>query len=260
MDADVAVRWGDGPVVATAIHNGHTVRASLAEYLAVSESDRLREEDPYTGDLASVAPTHVVVNRSRFEVDLNRPRERCVYRTPEEAWGLTVWRALLPEQVIAESLAFYDGFYELLASVLDEKVRLHGGFVVLDVHSYNHRRDGPDAPPADPAANPEVNVGTGSMDRRRWAPVVDAFMQGLASYTSWGRPLDVRENVRFKGGHLASWVHDRYARTGCCLALEFKKVFMDEWTGECDAEALEALKRALASTLDELAEALASVL
>ena len=30
--------------------------------------------------------------RSRFEVDLNRPREEAVYRVPEDCWGLDVWR------------------------------------------------------------------------------------------------------------------------------------------------------------------------
>src|ERR687884_306413 len=52
-------------------------------------------------------------------------------------------------------------------------------FVVLDLHSYNHRRSGPEAPPADPAGNPEINVGTGSLDRERWGPLVDRFADDL---------------------------------------------------------------------------------
>ena len=42
--------------------------------------------------------------------------------------------------------------------------------VVFDLHTYNHRRNGPDGPPADPAGNPQVNIGTGTMNRDRWAP------------------------------------------------------------------------------------------
>jgi hypothetical protein len=39
---------GIGPLFATAIHAGHTVRRELLPLLALNESTRLREEDPYT--------------------------------------------------------------------------------------------------------------------------------------------------------------------------------------------------------------------
>ena len=41
----------------------------------------------------------------------------------------------------------------------------------------------------------------------------------------------MRENVKFQGRAVSWWVHERYPGVGCCLALEFKKTFMDEWTG-----------------------------
>ncbi|MGO4957666.1 hypothetical protein ACTQ49_10420 [Luteococcus sp. Sow4_B9] len=78
-----------------------------------------------------------------------------------------------------------------------------------------------------------------------------------AAPVSWGQ-LDVRENVRFKGAHLAQWVHDRYPGRGCALAREFKKTFMDEWTGEHDAERIAELSRALASTVEPLTQLLAT--
>ena len=77
---------GNEPLVATAIHDGHEVRESLLPYLAVSDETRLREEDPYTGLLTSVAKTRLIVKRSRFEVDLNRPKDSAVYRTSDDAW------------------------------------------------------------------------------------------------------------------------------------------------------------------------------
>ena len=46
--------------------------------------------------------------------------------------------------------------------------------------------------------------------------------------------LDVRVNVRFRGGYLCHSVVEHYRDTACALAIEFKKVFMDEWTGESD--------------------------
>ena len=79
-DEIVALSEGDGPIVATAIHDGHAVRPEVAELLALDSATRLREEDPFTGRLAAVAPTYLVALRSRFEIDLNRPRDQAVYR------------------------------------------------------------------------------------------------------------------------------------------------------------------------------------
>src|SRR5262245_31766079 len=83
---------GEGPIVAAAIHAGHAVRREVNECLALSETDRLREEDPFTDRWTQVAPNRLVTHRSRFEVDLNRNRSGAVYLTPEDAWGLQVWR------------------------------------------------------------------------------------------------------------------------------------------------------------------------
>ena len=115
-------------------------------------------------------------------MDLNRPREKAVYRTPADAWGLRVWRSDPGEDLISASLAEYDAFYSYVHGVLTDVRKRHGIFVVFDLHSYNHRRDGPDASPADPAANPEVNIGTASMDRDRWAPVVGRFIADLRRF------------------------------------------------------------------------------
>ena len=71
------------------------------------------------------------------------------------------------------------------------------------------------------------------------------------------RRYDVRQNVRFKGGHLAAWIHENYPDTGCALSIEFKKFFMDEWTGEPDHREIESIGRALAATVPALLEELA---
>jgi len=126
----------------------------------------------------------------------------------------------------------------------------YGQFVVLDVHSYNHRRDGPDARPTDPDSTPEINIGTYSMDRNKWAHVIDPFMQHLRSYKFRGRNMDVRENVAFQGkGEQTRFVHDTFPQTGCAIAIEFKKFFMDEWTGKPDREALDAMRNMIRSSL-----------
>jgi N-formylglutamate deformylase len=241
------IELGDGPLVAVAIHDGHEVRPEVAALLALSGTERLREEDPFTRYWVDVASTRVVVHRSRFEVDLNRPRAAAVYQVPADAWGLEVWRAPPPRPLVERSLAQYDTFYAALERLLAGKIRRHGRCVVYDLHSYNHRREGPAAQPADPAANPQINVGTGSMDRALWAPVVERFLADLRASPVLGEPLDVRENVKFKGGALAAFVHRTFPETACALAIEVKKFFMDEWTGEPDLATIEAVRAALAS-------------
>lgn len=250
------IERGNGPLLATSIHAGHGIRDSLQQELGLSDAERLREEDPFTELWATVCPNRVVVHRSRFEVDLNRAPMQAIYKKPEDAWGLRVWRTPLSDASVAESMREYRAYYATVLEVLEDLEREHGRFVVLDLHSYNHRREGALAPPADPRQNPDVNVGTGSMDRARWGHLVDRFIAELGAQSVLGHRLDVRENVRFQGGYQCHWVHDHFPVTGCALAIEVKKFFMDEWTGQPEAAALSAIQTALASTLPGLMEEL----
>jgi N-formylglutamate amidohydrolase len=247
---------GDGPLVAAALHDGHGVRPELAPSMALSRAERLREEDPFTGIWTTVAPTRLIALHSRFEVDLNRPRDQAVYLTPDDAWGLKVWKKTPNADMVERSLAIYDAFYDEVRSLLQRMVRRYQRVVVLDLHTYNHRREGPYAPPADPQGNPEVNLGTGTMDRARWASVVNRFIVDLRNFDFMGRHLDVRENVRFRGGYFPKWIHNNFPDSVCALSIEFKKFFMDEWTGAPDRLQLKAIERALKSTVWGLHEEL----
>lgn len=255
-DAVAFVGDWSGPVVATSVHAGHELRPDIAAAMVLDETERFREEDPHTDRIATVVPDRVVTTRSRFEADLNRPRREAVYRRPEDCWGLEVWRdGVLSDELFEGSLETYDAFYDALAPRLDALAE-RGPFVLLDVHSYNHRRDGADAPPAPSSDNPEVNVGTGSLDHDLFGPLVERFMGDLRDASLGCGPLDARENVAFEGRNLAWWVHDRYPRVGCVLALEFKKIFMDEWSGELDEERLRNAQEGLAAALPGLHEEL----
>src|SRR5690606_32352932 len=127
----------------------------------------------------------------------------------------------------------------------------HGYVVVLDIHTYNHKREGANGPEANPIENPEVNIGTSNMDRKRWAPVVDKLMEDLRRYDYNGRHLDVRENVKFKGGYFSNWIHSEFPES-CSIAIEFKKFFMDEWTGELDHKQHQTILNALEATKENL--------
>ena len=216
--------------------------------MALGDADRLREEDPFTGQAVRGVPCHVVVHRSRFEFDLNRAAGEAVYSTPEQSWGLEVWKGGTLDPGLAEtSLAVHAGYYRMLGSLLDDLAGRHERFLVIDAHSYNHRRDGPDgaATPQDKA--PDINIGTFSMPREQWAFLVDPLMEEMAAFDFNGRRLDVRETIAFQGkGEQTRFIHDLYPGRGCAIALEFKKFFMDEWTGVPDPAELAAMRAFIA--------------
>ena len=248
------IETGSGPFVGLAVHAGHEMRCDLRSALAIDNQTRLREEDPYTENIAALCGTHILTFRSRFEVDLNRDANEAICVQPEDCWNLRVWKENdgLTQTMYRRSLVEHAAFYEMLDPLLREIEKREGRFLVLDCHSYNHRRAGPDQPPADPERNPEINVGTGSMERAHWAPLVDRFMGSLQEADYLGRHLDVRENVNFRGRYLARFVHTHFPRSGCCLAIEVKKIFMDEWTGALNEATFEALLAAFRATLNRI--------
>ncbi|MEO6155795.1 MAG: N-formylglutamate amidohydrolase [Thermomonas sp.] len=234
---------GDDCIVATAIHDGNGLSQNCADRMQLADADRLREEDPHTGQALLDIPTHIIAGRSRFEVDLNRDVDQAVYRTPEQAWGLDIWREPLTDVHVENALRLHRAYYAMLGTLLDGVQAAHGRFVVLDVHSYNHRRSGPDCDPSPQADAPDVNIGTFSMPRDTWAHLLDPLMDAMRGFEFNGRHLDVRENVAFQGkGEQTRFVHARYPDTGCAIAIEFKKFYMDEWTGQPDPAELAAMR------------------
>jgi N-formylglutamate amidohydrolase len=250
---------GDLPLVTAAIHDGHELSADVREIIALSEAERLREEDPFTRSWTDITHKNIVARYSRFQVDLNRPREKAVYIEPEDAWGLNVWKTKPTPGLLVRSLEMYDSFYDELRTEFTRLKNQHGRFIVYDLHSYNFRRGGPGEPAADPQLNPEVNIGTGTMARGRWTAVVDCFIDRLREFDFMGRHLDVRENVKFKGGYFPRWIHDNFPGSVCCISIEFKKFFMDEWTGKPDPVQLQAIGNALKSTIPVVLEELKQI-
>ena len=161
--------------------------------------------------------------------------------------------------MVSKSLAQYDAFFQQVQVTLDNLVSQFGRVLVLDLHSYNHRPEGPDGHTPDQSDNPEVNLGTGTMDRKRWGVTIDRFIAELSQFDFSGRTLDVRENVRFFGGRFPEWIHSTFPGSVCCLSIEVKKFFMDEWTAEVDQSQLyeigEALKSAVLPALEEMLKA-----
>jgi N-formylglutamate deformylase len=248
------IRASPGPVLTTAIHAGHDVRPELREWLAVADAERRREEDPLTDFWLLLADSTIRVNRSRFEVDLNRPRERAVAIEPADTWGMRIWKAPPPAPLVETSLQLHDRFYGEVVRLLDHLVERWGRVLVLDLHSYNHRRDEREA---DPEHNPDIDIGATTLDRRRFGTLLERFTGALAQSSLHGRRLDVRENVKYPGGgYFPEWIYQHYGHAICTISVEYKKTFMDEWTSTADIAACQQLRGALARALAAAREAL----
>lgn len=256
-DWDLVV--GDGPVVATAIHDGHMVRKSLRSYLALDPEQRRREEDPLTGLLTEVGDVRIRARNSRFQVDLNRPRNLAIPTEPADSWGLEVWREPLPARERALSLAEYDRFYTMIAELVEHQLERWGCVLVLDLHSYNHRRAGPSEAPAPARDNPDIELGLTTLDPVRWKWVAERFTDLLRTQPVNGVLPDVRANVRFPtGGHFPEWLYATWGERVCVVSPEYKKVFMDEWSGHVDIAAIEALRSGLQAAVDAVRPAFLS--
>ena len=235
-----------GPVLATAVHAGHAIRDELRPYLAISEADQRREEDPMTGLWSTVGDDAFRNYTSRFQCDLNRSRETAIYETPEDSWGLKVWDRQPPDEMKERSLAVWDRYYETMATWIEGMIAECGHVLVMDIHSYNHRRDGPGGEPAPQADNPDIDLGVTTLNPDRFDGLLDEFEGALKATPVQGRELDVRRNVRYPdGGHWPEWVYANYGDEVAAITLEVKKFYMDEWSGDAYLPVVEDLRVAM---------------
>lgn len=209
----------------------------------LGEVERLREEDPLTDYFLTAGDTIVRANRSRFEFDLNRPPEKAVTTDPADTWGLRVWNDGLPDSERDHSLALHRQFYQLISERVKAMIAENERILVLDLHSYNHRRGGRDEDPAHPEKNPDIDLGATTLNKEIYGELLDEFADALRSRTVKGRELDVRTNVRWEdGGNFPEWLHAEFGDAACVITLEYKKIFMDEWGHTADILALQDLR------------------
>lgn len=208
--------------VCTAIHAGHRLREELESKCALNEHERLYEEDPFTDTLVENQPITVFARDTRFEYDLNRAPDACIY---DEAWGKAVWKRPLTDQERQTSLARHGAFYEVLGALYRRLEDLHPKVLVYDVHSYNWQRPGM-------GDTPVFNIGTEQIDMDRWGNSVRAWARELAGIRLPGIPVRAAiDEVFFGRGYHATFVRENLNNT-LILPSEVKKVFMDENSGQ----------------------------
>mgnify|MGYP001171378897 CR=1 FL=1 len=245
-----SIKFAESPFWAVAVHDGHQLAPGIEKFMRLNDAQRLREEDPYTASIAELPVNQLVVGSSRFQLDVNRKKEDAIYIQPEQAWGLSVWKEPLPSEVLTQLYDDYTRFYQEIDRYIEQTIEHYGFFIVFDVHTYNARRKSEDEV-VDVQANPQINLGT-VYNQAEWRPVIDGFIESVQRQQLLGDVIDIRENIKFKGGHLAQHILHKFGAHGCVLSIEFRKDFMNEWTGQPYQPAILAYKQLLLHVLKDL--------
>jgi hypothetical protein len=229
------------PYLVTAIHAGHRMRDELRPLAELDEEDRRFEEDAATDAIIRGVGSTIWGLDSRAEYDLNRPETTALPLTPEQFWGLQVYRKPPGEEMNRRSLAKHAAFYRFVGSCLKILLEKHGACVVYDIHSYNisrQKQKGFTDPPV-------FNLGTALLDRNKWGTAIDAWLDALRGIRIPGHRVSVAENLVFQGKaelcrRITQWSNDILV-----LPTEIAKIYMDEHTGRLFADVIEALNGGL---------------
>lgn len=235
------------------MHSGHRVRDEILDMLSISEADRFREEDPFMDRFISGFPIRITGRDSRFEYDLNRNPYQAIYDFDKPTWGLQVWKQEVTEEQRRQSIRKHREFHALLEMVCRFLLTQNRHALLLDLHSYCYKRETRRVWYED--ERPEINIGTGAVNQEIFGPAIACFKQGLHRTIIHGHKLRISENEIFLGGYLSRHLSRIYHEQMLVLALEYKKIFMDEWTGEIYPDVLEELIRDFRKSVDRAVDA-----
>ena len=222
------------PYCCTAIHDGSKLRAELKTKIKHDEYNRWFEEDPFTGDFIASMPITIIGNDTRFEYDLNRTPDDCVFET---AWGKNVWKKKLTPKEHQRSLQKHANYYKVTHALIAKLEDLFGGCIVYDMHSYNHKRWDRKVP--------LFNIGAERIDMNRFGAVVEHWRSELETIK-----LDNIENISaindvFYGrGYNLEYITNNFKNT-LVLATEIKKVYCNELTGDDYPNIIKSLQQQL---------------
>lgn len=222
------------PYCCTAIHNGDALRKELKPKIALSDYERWYEEDPMTSGFIASMPITIIGMDSRFEYDLNRAPELCVY---EEAWGKKVWRKNLNATEIKLSKKKHANYYKILHALVSKLEELFGGCLVYDIHSYNYQRWDRKVP--------LFNIGTENIDTARYREFIDHWLNELQSIKLGDIENNALENDVFFGrGYNLEYLTKNFKNT-LVFATEIKKIYCDELSSDIYPKIVRSLQQKL---------------
>ncbi|MEN8116647.1 MAG: N-formylglutamate amidohydrolase [Bacteroidota bacterium] len=222
-----------------ALHSRNKIRPEIIKKLAVSKKERFCDEDPYTELFIKKFPIQIIARDSRFEYDLNRDRENCIYKEYKRKWHLQVWDKTLSKKEKEISCLKFDEFFELTDMVCEYLLRQNKFVVLFDMHSFCFQRSEQTEWFNNP--KPEINIGTKASNRTLFLPLIQKFQKSLSKTQIDNKKIRVEENKIFNGGYLSRRIGQKYYNNVLTFALEYKKLFMNEITGQLYPEILELL-------------------
>lgn len=232
---------GPARYMGVALHCGSNVRQELWGAMEVTAGDRFREEDPYTELLIEDFPIRIIARDSRFEYDLNWEIEKSIYAPGEKKWGLQVWNRKLTDDERERTYNKFREFHALLDMATEFMLGSGSPVIIFDMHSFCYQRDQKTDWNRD--GKPVINLGTRYIDRKFFTPLIDNFLEGISETVIEGHPLRVAENELFPGGYLTRKYSQLHNQKVLVLAIEYKKIFMDEWSGDFHMDKFHILRR-----------------
>ncbi len=209
------------PFCCTSIHSGSKLRPELQGKIALNDYQRWYEEDPFTDDFIKSMPITIIGLDSRYEYDLNRAPDECIYT---EAWGKEVWKRRLSANEIKTTKQKHADYYTVLHALITKLEQKFSACVVYDIHSYNYHRWN--------RVVPLFNIGTSRIDSQRFGSIVDHWKAELANISLSSIDTTVDINNVFNGlGYNLEFLTKNFRNT-LVLATEVKKVYCDENTGD----------------------------
>jgi N-formylglutamate amidohydrolase len=236
--------------IGLAVHAGHLVRPGIQEVLAVTPGDRLREEDPHTEMFITAFPIQIIARDSRYEYDVNWEVEKAIYGADGKKWGFQVWKRELTASERRESLDKFHEIHALIEMVTEFILKQHQMSMIFDMHSFCYQREKRQNWFRDD--KPDINLGTQAVRRDQFSVLIDKLLEMLAATNINGHSLRVAENEIFPGGYLSRKYSRMYPDRVLVLSLEYKKLFMDEWTGELYPDLLQILVNDFESMVRQL--------
>lgn len=231
------------PYVCTAIHAGNHIRDELIKNFILDGNERHLEEDPYTADFISSMPITLVSCDSRYEYDLNRPKNQCVYF--KTALGKSVWNKPLSQAQRHRGQQKHHAFYMVYEALVRKLEAMYNACLVFDLHTYNYQRLD--------SETPTFNLGTSQVEKDRWSRVLSFLLRSLNKIKLPQQENTVGENKVFQGrGYLIAHTNAHFDNT-LVLPLEVKKIFMDELSGKLYPLVLNSIKPQLKDVISATA-------
>ena len=225
--------------IGVVMHAGSRMDPVFRENLLISEQDQFREEDPYMQSFITEFPFQVIARDSRYEYDLNRDPDDAVYPFDRPKYGMRVWKREFSKNELRAGELKHLEFYELMDILIRYMLERNPTAIIFDMHSYCYQREKKQDWYQDP--KPGINLGTKAVNREKFGERIDMFMEDLGGQIIENNEVRAAENEVFMGGYLSRRISREYYDRVLVLALEYKKIFMDEWSGELFPDILKLL-------------------